>query len=374
MNQSKLFMLWLIIIIAVFNQSFTTDIQDAKEVLQLTLSHPGLSKGEADTYSLMENGEGLVKEYSIDVKSVLCADKICKVVPVRMVWNSFGEYLRYELEDGVALEKAEGAFFTTEEYNKLHKILLDKASPFKDLTYYELTKVTHGNEDQEEVDGWSGATAVYLEDDASILGASWTCFTLWHWANGDATQKIRIYAASQLTLQEMVNHLLSKENKGQKFVLEELNKRQVYNQPLLDTLTQCAKDFNNELTRLALDYIEKASKEVYTKNIHKWYATVSAKQRVLILNSIIKFPKQTATFYNSLQADLTTYPEVDLFFTLMEEKNENAEQFTAYALQQLLHQNILISRRAYWFLNSLSLNDEAKAKVQQFKREHAQSL
>lgn len=346
-----------------------------KEGYRLTLNHPALKKGESNVHYLYErvSEDSTNKEYIIEVRSVLCIDSLCKVVPVRVVWNAYGEYLNYELEEDVQLEKAEGIPFVAEDYKVLHNILSDDESPFRYISYDELTNVSQKVEEGSMVDGISGATAITLEEGETVVGATWTCFTMWHWANGDAVEKIRTYAASRLTIQQLTSLIKSNQRKKQTYAIEEVLKRKNYNRVLLRAISNCIKRFDPDLLRSALMYIEQAPSDIYTSNIQNWYLKISPKQRVLLLNSILKFPTQEPSFYYSLKTDFKNYREIDLFFKLLEEKSKQSEQMINYAFS-LLDRDILIARRAYWYLNTVTLTKEQTKALQKFRRKRKKEL
>ena len=67
-------------------------------------------------------------EYSLWVNSVICQDKTCDVVLVKLNWDAFGRYLFYEVKKGFKLTKLDHVPFTQEDHKKLQKILLNKKS------------------------------------------------------------------------------------------------------------------------------------------------------------------------------------------------------------------------------------------------------
>jgi len=135
-----LFPLW------VFIQSGNTISENkTKEITHnIAVHHPGKGRDNIEHVELVEiqNKKGLSVEFYMDVESVICLEEVCKIVPVRIYWNNIGEYIKYELEDGVTLEKYEADFFEKEDYSKLQSILSNFNSPFKNVRVDEILKVS----------------------------------------------------------------------------------------------------------------------------------------------------------------------------------------------------------------------------------------
>ena len=131
---------------------------------KIVVNHPGEKESVAVILNQNVDENGLPTDYYMDVQSVICLEQVCKVIPVRIFWNNLGEYQRYELENGATLEKYEDAIFDPEDYPKLHSILANIASPFKDVYIDEILTVV-----DDESDAISGATALELDEEDLAL-------------------------------------------------------------------------------------------------------------------------------------------------------------------------------------------------------------
>jgi len=127
-------------------------------VHRVAIAHPGKSVAMLSEKSLVEiqDETGISMQFYMDVESVYCDENVCKVVPVRITWNEIGQYIKYELDSGIQLEKAEGIPFTEDDYRQLHDILLDKRSIFNIVSIEDIVK----KENIQGVVAVSGATLI----------------------------------------------------------------------------------------------------------------------------------------------------------------------------------------------------------------------
>jgi hypothetical protein len=251
---------------------------------EVQVSHPGISGTNATPQTLIQrlDKEGQPIDYCFDTKSVFCSDGQCKGVSVRIFWDELGFYKRYELASGVQLEKAEGKPFSTEDYEKLHRILSDRKSPLKDVGLTDIKN--HENADS-EVDGLSAATPL-LYKGAAVEGAAWTSFTLWHWANGGLSPIIQEMTVATCTLDDLRAYFESGDANRKTFALEQLTSRQAYDQSSLDAVTRQIPQEGRALTKLALQYFEQAPADVYFFSMQQLFTAGSSVQRVMVLNAL----------------------------------------------------------------------------------------
>ncbi|MEQ9289091.1 MAG: hypothetical protein RIG77_19355 [Cyclobacteriaceae bacterium] len=349
--------------------------QETVSAHPVVIDHPGLQEDESRDFRLMEvkNRQGKTMRFYMDVESVICAENICKVVPVRMAWDTFGVYLDFELMDGVALEKGDGQPFEKEDYDLLRQVLKDGQSAFKDLTYRDITKTkTHG-----EVDAISGATDIILEEGASVLGASWTCFTLWHWAHGGVEREIQKIMGKSCTIEQLVGYVHSGNSSYQTFALDELMRRKSYEQELLHAILINAGNFEKEQVSKAIGYFQSGGARVYTQSMGKLFPTSNPEHNVLCLNSLLQHNFWLDNLdYDQLAGEisiLTTYQEVDLMLRVLEKCRKPSEAISR-GVMNLLERDILFARRAYYFLSGFELSALHKTKLENFRQQHEGEL
>ncbi|MGB5668764.1 MAG: hypothetical protein WBM53_18150 [Maribacter sp.] len=336
---------------------------------KVVVSHPAFEEGTSKDFVLKEiRRKNNPSEFYLEVESVICIDHLCKIVPVRLFWNAYGDYLKYELDNGIRLEKGEGEPFSEEDYQMLQKILLDKDSPYKDISYYEITHEKVVGEGQ--VDAVSGATETVLKNGETVIGAAWTCFTLWHWANGEITQEVRRVSGSFLSEHQLIANLLSSNQKLQKFALNELIRRRTYEQPVINSIVKIAPTASKEINKLAIEYIDKAPQELYLEITKQLYIKGNEINRILFLNSIASSKIIGGPdFYDAITTNITylkSFQEIDLVLDILEYSKSSEPTFLDRVAQLLDNDNFIIARKAYWFLEGKKLSSVNDRKVKEF--------
>ncbi|AZQ63958.1 hypothetical protein EI427_17525 [Flammeovirga pectinis] len=348
------------------------DIQDPKGK-KVYLNHPGLTKGETGVYYLNTSKSTNNELYYIDVQSVLCAEKVCKVVPVRVVWNKFGEYQEFKMINGATLEKLEKnkvVPFSESDYKLLHNILSDKKSPFKNLTYGEITK-TYAHGEGEELDGRSGATAIMLEEGESIVGATWTCYTLWHWVYGDAVGEIRAFSAENSSTKKLLTILKSKRREQQNYTINAIVNQGLYNIAFWEELTASIEMYSDDQVRLLVKYLEKANQTDFYKYYAVWFHGITPQKRIHFLRNLFNSaqnisPKFVTDLYRNLPL-ISDYAEFDAFIHVLDKRQLESAEINVYVIKYLSN-NTIFSRRAYWYLQDKNLTKEQLKAMKKYKR------
>jgi len=144
---------------------------------------------------LLANEDGLPLLYYADIITPVCIDGLCKPVYIELYWDLMGEYVGYGEFPNEVLSKFDHENFEPEDYLKLHELLLDqnsvlgrrKLSDLYDISLERKVAITFKGI---EVDGVSGATKKEIKT-AIVDGALYSCYTLWHLANGNVSAKIK---------------------------------------------------------------------------------------------------------------------------------------------------------------------------------------
>lgn len=119
----------------------------------------------------------------------VCLTGECKPVYINLYWDLLGNYQRYDFPPGEILTKMDHKPFKEDDYKKLQYILLNQSSIFGELLITDL--INPGTENlADSADGKTGATPKKLKNEV-IEGAVYTCFTLWHLANGPVKEEMR---------------------------------------------------------------------------------------------------------------------------------------------------------------------------------------
>jgi len=122
-------------------------------------------------------------------------EKVCRIMRLTMYWDSYGNYLKYELDEKETLTKLDHKEFNEKDYKKLHKILNNPKSELKWCDYDALTY--EQCENQYHLDAVTGATNPDVAFEY-INGAIKTTYALWKIANGSITDSIRQVTGLQL--------------------------------------------------------------------------------------------------------------------------------------------------------------------------------
>ena len=142
--------------------------------------------------------------YSSNLYVPACNTGECKIIRLKMYWDIYGNYFKYQVKKTEPLTKYNHEAFKAKEYVKLHLLLCDTASEFKAITFKNLTEKQAGKK-YNKTDARSGATIKFINLD-NIKGAVKTSHTLWHIANGKAQEAI--LKASEETLAKQKDWLL----------------------------------------------------------------------------------------------------------------------------------------------------------------------
>ncbi|QVY65630.1 hypothetical protein [Polaribacter sp. Q13] len=342
---------------------------------KIEITHPG--EKEAVTIILIQNIDenGLPISYYMDVQSVICLEKVCKIIPVRIFWNDIGEYQKYELEEGATLEKYEDAVFESQDYLKLQTILANVNSPFKDVFIDEILTVVDKHSD-EDTDAVSGATALELDEKDTVPGAALTCFTLWHWANGDIVQKIKEITGESVSEQQLKVFLVDENQAYFKIALHDLERRKNYTTPFIKVITKRVLE-EEILLKSTFAYIEKAPANIYFSATEEVFVKGKTAQKLAAIRSLKLINYKVSSSYLDRLSNqipkLSSYQEVSFFLDVIQAKNPISKKVVENVLP-LLKSDFITARRAYWFLKNQQLSATQKELLQNFEKENKSSL
>ncbi|WP_158651325.1 hypothetical protein [Pseudotamlana carrageenivorans] len=360
----------------VFFKSAVSYFIDYEEVShQITVNHPGEKAPVQATLIQILGKNRTTIGYKMDVVSVICLEQVCKVIPVTIYWDAVGNYQKYDIEKGQTLEKYEADVFAPEDYTKLHRILSDKQSPFKEVLLSEvLTVVVPG---QDDVDAVSGATALKLDEKDTVPGAALTCYTLWHWVNGGLIPIIKDITGKTASYKQLLQFLNEESRPYFEVALKELARRQHYETSLVNLIISKSLMYKKD-SNPTLDFFENGPKQVFQSALYELFVLGDKSQRIAVLQSF----KNTSHHLNSLYLErlsealsqTVSFQEISIFLQLIEENNVNSEAVNE-ALKPFLETDFLIARRVYWYLNTqLNLNKALRDEVQAFRLKYANKL
>lgn len=364
----------LFFVVIYLNGSGSQTLGFKKIVHKVSLANPVDTKEGPSDYSIVEKvrKSGEPKEYYMDVQSVYCLDSVCKVVPVRLYWDILGNYKRYRLFATYQLEKNKGKPFTKGNYEKLDQILHDKNSPFKSVSINEIMQVHNAD----GVDAVSGATTLIMDENATVKGAALTCFTLWHWVNGDVTDSIRQISGNALTISQLRSYL-NANNDFKRFAVEQLTMRHAFDPKTVAAVIYDSISSPADWSKLQISYLKQSPDDIYFSSIQHLLDSGNENQRVASLNALLTTQRKVPENYFDelcvVLPKMDSYQVVDLFLKLMEYKNQGSQTAIEKSLL-LLDKDILIARRAFWFLTKNTLTKKQEESVRNFKMKYKDYL
>ncbi|MEP0213871.1 MAG: hypothetical protein ABJD66_11685 [Cellulophaga sp.] len=379
-----MFIRYTYIITVVFLALLFTDKSAKRHLIQskneikhhIKVHHPGKGQNNIEDAVLVEvkGKNNLAVSYYMDVESVICYENLCKIVPVRIIWNTIGEYQKYELAKGVALEKYEGEPYTEEDYIKTQKILLDGDSPFKSIRIDEILTTVKSHD---IVDAVAGETLLELNKEDTVDGASLTCYTLWHWAHGAVVEKIKEVTASNFSSKEYVAYLNSGNLQKQLFAITQLENQKIYKKDVVEAVKKQTL-VNDQLIRSSVQYLEKNNSSVYLSILKTFITKGNSKLKIAVLNSLLHSNLELSSTYladvSLILSSKVTYQEMSLFLRLLQKNNAAVSKQVLNKLMPLLQKDILISRNVYWFLQDKNLTASQKNILASFAKKHKNQL
>jgi len=339
------------------------------------LENPANPEEGADWYQLYElpGKAGEPNLYRMRIQSVYCSDSVCKVVPVDMYWNYLGEYYNYRLDKDFSLEKVRGQLFSKDEYRQLDRILHDKNSPFRTISIREI--ITSAS--SEGVDAVSGATVLALSDSVTVKGASLTCFSLWKWANcSDVQQKVRDHSGSKWSASQL-GQFLTHDERHKMYAVEQLTRMKIQDSGLVEAVCDQGIRNMNVWSKLQVNYLRTLPDRLFADAFLSILNIGTSTQQAALLNDLLHGSRELSPeFWDdvvSLLPKYRSYQVVDLFLILMAKYNTNDEQMID-SVFSLLERDILIARRAYWFLQQEELTAAQKIQLKRFHQSHQEYL
>ncbi len=356
-------------------------LSSSKITHKVAIIHPAIDVHKPiECFLVEEILPNKTKQFYLDVDSVNCGENICEVITVRMFWDELGRYAKYELEQGDELEKKEGVPFTNKDYKKLEWVLNNKDSELKLMFKNDLVVSNFVEQGNVNVDAVSGATSTITPNEI-VEGAVWTCFTLWHWANGEIISKIREINRNQLTHQNLIeNYLHHQDDDYKNFAIESLQTKQVFDTVAVLEIEKAMLTSSYPVFKTGLQYVENLSEEKYYQSMLRLFNKGDNQRRIACLNAVSKTSKKGNEFYYdqlSKAVQNFNYQEIEVFLTSVK-----LTKFTSPVLTEKLiillkeSDNFLIARRAYWFLSDqeILLTKKQKIKLQKFKKKYKNRL
>jgi len=351
---------------------------------QVALRHPGIPSNKPKTYTLYQirNQKGFPTGYTMVVDSVICMEKTCQIINVKMVWDAMGGYLRYELEKGKVLEKGvplgkskalldkaasyKGVPFTDADYSKLDQILRDDRSILSTQRLGDMSVVG----DNANLDGVTGATPMAMKE-AVVEGASLTCFQLWHWANGEIVEVAKELTHLSCSEDLLRSFLCSDQPHYILFALEHLTRHKQFSPSVVKAVNKVMRGGDHDRIEPSLAYLKEAMPEAqYYNNLAVMFNESNSKRRIHLLELLEFEKKLPGTLFDKMSAALpsmNTYYEFHRLLRLTEKHKHVSQLMFTRASRLLERNNFFIARRAFWYLEKQTLDEQIKNRMQAFR-------
>lgn len=367
----------LIVLGLVATRGFAGDLPAVTR--QLNLAGPGeLGTVRCEVVQMID-AEGEPSRYFMDVGSVVCAEAKCEVVTVRIHFDALGNYERYELPSGGNLTKLGHKPFSPADHEKLHEILSDPYSPLKSIEWSQITvpKGSGPGAGDAGFDAVSGATALSKRS-MVVVGAAYTCCTLWHWSHGEAGKVMREMTVEASDKVDLLRYLKSERDAYAIFAIEQFRTRKLFDPESIGAVVDAVRRGSVRLVNPALSYLAEASSA--TGADHFFASSEDAclglqpEKRVRFLETLRegnqKIPPACLARLSRWLARADSYYEVHLLLTLLEREQELSEESASGALSLLESTNALVVRRSYRYLTGRTLTPAQQAKLEAFEQEN----
>jgi hypothetical protein len=327
------------------------------------------------------DSQGDPRGYFMDVESVVCADAKCEIVTVRIHFDLLGDYERYELPAGGNLTKSGHKPFSAADHAKLHQILADPYSQLKSVGWDQITIPSSPATPGDGTDGISGATTLSKRN-VVVVGAAYTCYTLWHWSHGDVVDVIRDMTIRASDKQDLLRYLNSGKNKYAIFAADQLRSQGLFDPETVTAVLRVMRHGDEKRADPALRYLATASKETgidyFFRCCEDEFLVAKSGKRIQFLEVLKEItPDMPAGYLGRISGWLAradSYYEVHLLLSLLERENSPSEEAFSGAMLQLGSNNSLVVRRSYRYLKAQTLNDSQKRTLEAFEQQHPDRL
>jgi hypothetical protein len=317
------------------------------------------------------------REYFMDVDSVVCADSECEIITVRIHFDPLGNYLRYELPAGGNLTKWGHKPFSLADHQNLHQILANPYSQLKSVAWDQITMPKNAAAASGNVDGIAGATMLSKRS-IVVVGAAYTCCTLWHWTHGGVGKVIREMTGQASDKRDLIRYLNGGDEAYAAFALDQLRERELFDTEAIDAVVAVVRQGSHQLTKDALSYLEAASDE---QSVDYFFCrsedddlVADALKRVRFLEALRDTDRKPPPgFLHRLGTWLgraDSHYEVHLLLSLLERDRVTSDQVISGAMSLLESEDSLVVRRCCRYLESQQLNQSQRDRFEAFKQGH----
>ncbi|MFY0650764.1 MAG: hypothetical protein JXQ96_01960 [Cyclobacteriaceae bacterium] len=144
--------------------------------------------------NILMNADKEALLYFSDLETTVCADGECRLARIKLYWNLLGNYVGFGIHHEDPLTKYDHDPFDSEDYSRLHGLLMDNNSILRRKKMDDLVIRVPTDSSQSvknvSVDGMTSATKKEIKE-AVVEGGLYSCYTLWHLIHGEIKQKMK---------------------------------------------------------------------------------------------------------------------------------------------------------------------------------------
>ncbi|TWU32027.1 hypothetical protein [Novipirellula artificiosorum] len=338
---------------------------------QIQLEGPDHTKVmETDVVQVLD-ARGDPSEYFMDVDSVVCADARCEIITVRIHFDPLGNYERYEIPSGGNLTKGGHKPFSIADHKRLHQILSDPYSQLKSIGWGDITLPKSTTEAGSDVDAISGPTLLSKRNTV-VVGAAYTCLTLWHWSHGQVAKVIREMTLRASDKQDLIRYLQSENEQYVVFAADQLRIQGWFDTDTLAAVVHVMRYGDANLTGPALTFLAEASSETgvdyFFRCCEEKCLVTDPGKRIRFLEKLrettLDLPHGYLDRLTGWLSRAESHYEVHLLLSLMERGNVFSDRAFSEAMSLLESQDSLVVRRSYRFLKSQDLSQTQQKKLE----------
>ncbi len=320
---------------------------------------------------------GMPSGYRLSFHTNVCIDEQCRMVHVTMYWDALGFYQRLEYPPDLPLTRREHDPFTAEDYAKLDRILMDRDSILASYPL-EILVAPPVENDELDIDGWSGATPQTIRD-AVVDDAAYTTWTMWHWANGQIVPQLRALTEARMSPDYLRRLLHSEDRHEMDFALRYLNEHDCRQWSMTDDVFDLLeRSSEREHVIMALNWLSEAVED--QQQLHdrliRAFVRMSSNHSPLVLEyfgNAADLPEETLDKLTAV-LDEVPYFQVHLTLRLLASKSYFSERVEANVAALLEHENFFIARRASQHLAEQALSDAGQKRLEAFRKQHRDRL
>jgi hypothetical protein len=176
-----------------------------------------------NTIKICSNSDQIPIQYEAEINMPVCDDTLCANVILKIYWDLAGNYKSFDTITGFPLTKFDHKKFTTDDYEKLDKILKNRNSMLRILKMEDLVDKSIKVK-SETVDAVTGATPATVKKSV-IEGAVYSSYSLWHFINGAIKNRLANYTLDIYSESISRQMLLSDNYETQLFALRKWSEK-----------------------------------------------------------------------------------------------------------------------------------------------------